>query len=40
MVFLEKKFSVGKFDGKMFSVSNMGRTNILKALYAFKTLFL
>ena len=37
---LEKIISVIKFDGKQFSVSDMGGTNVMKAVYALKILFL
>ena len=37
--FWGKTFSVGKYDGQIVSVSDMGITNILKALYALKIYF-
>ena len=40
LVFLGKRISVSNFDGNFFSVSDMDRQNILKALYALKILFL
>ena len=38
MVFLGKQISVGKFDWKKISVSEMGRKNILLALCALKNI--
>ena len=40
MVFLGKKFSVSKFDGKHFSVSDMGRQIFRKHFMPYKILFL
>ena len=37
--FFGKTFSLSKFDGEKYFVSEMGRKNILKALYALKNCF-